>query len=324
MLPVVSFVVPCYNEVEYIGSCLASIRQQKIDPSTYEIIVVDNGSTDGTKELAASLGATVLLNSKRGAAASRNLGAQHAKGELLAFVDADCILDTMWLSKLSTHFLSESVSAVAAPAVPDIEGMTWVEKAWDKVFVRFTSNSLRDVVTVSNLASSNMLINKCCFKAVGGFDENLLSCEDYDLSQRLLKRGTLLLDLNIFVTHLRESKTIRELFCREIVRGRFSLRCFIKNGCALRELPSIILPFFNVTLFIALLILFFLKNIEIGFFVGIIYFLIPTIYLIRSGLRFENVKCIFQEYIVAITYVAARSFALIKEISDMSQLNFKH
>lgn len=318
MQPQVSFIIPCYNEREYVTGCIASIAGQLADPESFEVIVVDNGSRDDTREVAASLGARVLLNERRGAAASRNLGAGAARGELLAFVDADCLLDQQWLPTLSAHLASRGIAAAAAPAVPVEAGMTWVEKAWAEAFVCMARRSPAGVNSVSNLASSNLLIVKSYFHEVGGFDEALLSCEDYDLSQRLLKHGRLLLDENITVAHLRESKTLAELFQREVARGRFSLRCFIKNGCRLRELMSTAIPAANLMLFFALLLSLLWQKWSIALLCSLWFLGVPSIYLVRSGQVPGSVKSALQYYLVAADYVAARTFALLKELCDIA------
>lgn len=314
----VSFVIPCYNERDYIGECIASIRAQAQGAQSLEIIVVDNGSGDDTRELAASLGATVLLNRRRGAAASRNLGAKAAKGEYLAFVDADCLLDPLWLSTLSAHLSSSTTAAAAAPAVPVEQGMTWVEKAWAEVFVCMSRRSENGVNSVSNLASSNLLIVKSYFEQVGGFDEALLSCEDYDLSQRLLPHGRLVLDENIKVAHLRESKTMGELFRRETARGRFSLRCFLKNGCRLRELMSTAIPFFNLLLCLGILVSLTGRLWWAALFLLLWLLLLPTVYLLRRGQAPGGGGRAVQHYLVAADYVAARSVALLRELCDLA------
>lgn len=313
----VSFIIPCYNEASYIKNCINSIRHQDIDPTSYEIIVVDNGSRDGTDVLASELGAIVLTNPRRGAAASRNMGALHAKGEILAFVDADCILGSTWVTKLSNHLEKPHVCAVAAPAIPIEAGMTWVEKAWSKVFVCFPRNVQSDAVRASNLASSNMLIRTRIFKEVGGFDEGFLSCEDYDLSQRLLKIGILLIDNSIIVTHLRESKTVAELFRREVARGRYSLRCFVKNGYNIHEIPSIAIPLI-VMLIPILSVVHVIKGNYYLFIIQLVTLIIfPVVYILRSSKKLFCIKDKIQEYIVASTYVVARSTAMAKELYDI-------
>lgn len=323
MLPQVTFIIPCYNEVNYISGCVHSIYNQSCDKDIYEIIVVDNGSTDGTQDVAASLGAKVITNSRRGASASRNLGARYARGVFLAFVDADCILDPLWLNKLSAYFVDPEVVATAAPAIPPLSGISWVESAWSKLFVLPAVRGLNGVSTVSNLASSNLLIDRKHFELSGGFDENLLSCEDYDLSQRLSSYGNLLLDANIHVFHLRESKTMMELIKREIVRGRYSLRCFTKNGYSLRELPSAVIPLINLILSVYIITTIMLgKHLPILQIILLIL-LAPSIYILKGGFKIRSIKCMLTEYLIAASYAFARCVALLYELYDLLVLNAK-
>src|SRR4051812_49232056 len=87
--PRVSTVIPCFNGAAYLGDALASVLSQ--DFTDVEAIVCDDGSTDGSRDVARGLGARVrvVAQDHRGAAAARNLGVSHARGELLAFLDAD-------------------------------------------------------------------------------------------------------------------------------------------------------------------------------------------------------------------------------------------
>lgn len=316
----VSFIIPCFNEAEYIGNCINAIYSQNINHNSFELIVVDNGSTDSTREIASALGAIVLVNTKRGAASSRNMGARDARGNLLAFIDADCLLDPMWLSQMMKHLSDDAVVASAARAVPNKEGLTWVEKGWAKLFVRKSNRLNNDVTAVNSLGSSNLLINKKLFEKAGGFDEVLLSCEDYDLSQRIQRYGILLIDEHIRVTHLRESKTLLELFRREVSRGRYSLRCYAKNGFTLRELPSIAIPFFTIFLLGAFFIFIVMSEFAISSLILTTLAVVPTPYMLRSGLEYNKINIFFMEYAIAATYVAARSFALLTELSDLIRL----
>ena len=95
MQPLISVIVPALNEGSVIRRCLASLQQQRLPSDCFEVIVVDNGSTDRTREIARSFGGslavTVLERSGVRIAALRNLGAATARGEFLAFLDADCV-----------------------------------------------------------------------------------------------------------------------------------------------------------------------------------------------------------------------------------------
>src|SRR5687768_12090324 len=86
-LPNVSIVIPCYNQARYLPAALASVRRQGYQP--IECLVVDDGSTDDTAALAASLGARVISRPNGGVSAARNAGLAAARGELVVFLDAD-------------------------------------------------------------------------------------------------------------------------------------------------------------------------------------------------------------------------------------------
>jgi glycosyltransferase involved in cell wall biosynthesis len=91
---VISFIVPAYNEEKYLGATLASIHAAaKAVGEPYEIVVADDGSTDGTAALAESAGAKVTRVTHRQIASTRNSGARAASGDMFIFVDADTTID---------------------------------------------------------------------------------------------------------------------------------------------------------------------------------------------------------------------------------------
>jgi len=90
-----SFIIPAYNEEDYISNCIKSIKNQT--PKDFEIIVVDNGCTDKTSDIAKKLGSRVVKETKRSLSLARNKGAQVSRGDFLCFVDADGILSKNWL-----------------------------------------------------------------------------------------------------------------------------------------------------------------------------------------------------------------------------------
>lgn len=89
-VPTVSVVIPCYNQARYLPDAVASVREQSNRP--LECIVVDDGSTDGTSDVAAELGALVVRQTNKGVSAARNAGLAIARGEFVVFLDADDVL----------------------------------------------------------------------------------------------------------------------------------------------------------------------------------------------------------------------------------------
>jgi len=106
-------VIPALNEEEFIGDCLRSLRAQTRPPA--EIIVVDNGSTDRTVEIAKGLAARVIVMPDVGIVDLRQTGAEAAVNPIIVSTDADTTFPTFWLEKLLRHFSDPNVVAVGGP-----------------------------------------------------------------------------------------------------------------------------------------------------------------------------------------------------------------
>lgn len=100
----ISVIIPTYNEEKVISECVQSLKKQTI--KDLEIIVVDDGSTDATKEIVKNLGVKLLEQNHQGPAKARNLGASHAKGKVFVFVDADMVFDKDFIKNLIKPILS--------------------------------------------------------------------------------------------------------------------------------------------------------------------------------------------------------------------------
>ena len=100
----ISVVVPSYNEEKNIGECLGSLNRQILSRTEYEIIVVDGNSADRTREIAAPLADLVFVQTSPRVGGARNDGATRAKGEIVAFTDADCIAPADWLLRIRDDF----------------------------------------------------------------------------------------------------------------------------------------------------------------------------------------------------------------------------
>ncbi len=111
----VSVFVPAHNEAKYIGSCIDSLLRQSVPP--YEIIVVDNGSTDDTAKIVSSYGSVKLIKEKKpGILAARTTGFNSGKGDIIARLDADCKADTDWIEQIQHNFTEHPrLAAVSGP-----------------------------------------------------------------------------------------------------------------------------------------------------------------------------------------------------------------
>ena len=122
-----SIVVICCNEEEFIEECLGSIASQDYNSSLYEVLIIENGSTDKTQEVVKSFikdypNMNLIVSDVCGIAANRNIGISEAKYKYVAFIDADCTAEIGWLSSLVNGFQEESKknSRIAAIGGPNI------------------------------------------------------------------------------------------------------------------------------------------------------------------------------------------------------------
>ncbi len=171
-------VVPCRDEEGTIGACLRSVRRQQPAPAL--VVVVDNGSADGTVAAARPLADVVLSAPGASVAALRNAGAAAASGcEVLAFLDADCEAGAGWLAAA----LDALEGADVVGARTDAPGRAaWVARRWSEV-----ERTLGQAG--SYVGSRNMAVRADAFRRVGGFDEALRTTEDVDLCLRVRAAG---------------------------------------------------------------------------------------------------------------------------------------
>jgi GT2 family glycosyltransferase len=233
-----SFVVPVRNDAVGVERCLKSIAIAAAGHS-HEVIVVDNGSVDGSGTRARALGATVLRLDGR-VAHLRNAAAKVAQGRWLAFVDADHEIDEDWANAVMELESDDSVGAAGNAYHPPTSA-NWIQRAYD--LLRDHQPGVREAAW---LGSGNLVVRAACFNAVGGFDEALETCEDVDLCQRLRRRGfRVLADSRLRSTHHGDPATLSRLFVSELWRGRDNLRVSLRAP-ALRDLPSVMIPILDL------------------------------------------------------------------------------
>jgi len=178
----ISVVIPTFNRAEFILHAIKSVQNQSVHVK--EIIVVDDGSTDKTKELLKDENITYIYQENRGVSKARNRGIKEAKHEWIAFLDSD---DTWHKEKIkehvSLHVNSPELKASFSDEIWVRNGKIINKKKHLKKEEPTFINSLR----LCKIGVSTFFVHKSIFEKVGLFDENLKVCEDYDLWLRILR-----------------------------------------------------------------------------------------------------------------------------------------
>jgi len=197
--PEISVVVPVYNAMAVVPGCLASLDAQTLAPERYEVVVVDDGSTDATAGVVEAFLADararftfVRRPENRGPAAARNAGLAVARAPLVAFTDSDCEVAPDWLERALARFAAE-------PEVAGVEGRTD-----PKGDVGTLTHQMRNEAG-GLFMTCNMVYRREAIDAAGGFDERfrLAFLEDSDLAFAIMDAGgAIAWDPDVIVNHL--------------------------------------------------------------------------------------------------------------------------
>jgi glycosyltransferase involved in cell wall biosynthesis len=195
-----SIVVPAYNEASYVGAALKSLQAQDY-PDPYEIIVVDNNSTDGTGEIAASYGVTVVREMEPGVCQARQRGTAEAHGEIVVSTDADTVQPRDWLSRIDQQFRrSGAIVAVAGPC--RYQNPSWWADLYPKLLFGAVARVFALTGCVLYLSATNTAFRRSAFP---GYDLTMTQGGDeLDLLRRLRRKGKVVWDReNIVATSAR-------------------------------------------------------------------------------------------------------------------------
>ncbi len=303
----ISIIIPAYNEEKHIGPCLRSILNTDFPNTDYEIILVDNGSTDRTREIAEQFNVRIFITPDKNISGLRNLGAEHANGEILAFIDADCLATPQWLKNASHHIQNNKLAAWGAPPeIPD--NPTWVQNAWFSI-----RKNEAGIEYVNWLESMNLFVRKDYFTNIGGFNESLVTCEDVDFCYRIGRYGKILSDTSIKTIHLGEAHDVKTFFAKELWRGQSNLQGLRSHGIRRQELPSLMVPvYFGIFIPILMLISVILGN---TYILMIAFFLIffPAMGVIYKKKKNLNIHLMFNLFLLLQVYFFARTVAVVKK-----------
>jgi len=251
--PFISIVIPAKNEANLLPKCLNGIYDLDYPKDLYEVIVVDNGSTDNTEEVVGQYKEVIFISTEGNIGHVRNIGGKKSKGEYIAFIDADCIPSKNWLSESLTLINSNVEIDVVSATLASGESTStppWVEFFWVNYINSKNKNAVSTVETISSFC---FVIKRKVMESVDWFNPDLETCEDSDLGYRINQSGgKLVISKSISANHLRNAKTIAEFFYRQKWQGKSNIKNFLSHSLVLSELPSIFLPYAYVALIILL------------------------------------------------------------------------
>ena len=305
-IPFVSIIIPALNEESNIKRCVESI--QKVDSSgcDYEIIVVDNGSTDKTVEVAKDLEVRVFIKTDINIAGLRNFGVTIAQGNIFAFVDADCVVAKEWLQEALRELSDKQVGATGSNYKLYGKG-SWVSRAWE-----FNKKTRKDRCEVEWIQSGNLIIKKESFDAVGGFDEQLNVCEDSDICYRIKDKGyKIVSNKAIGSYHLGFAETLITFFKKQLWYGKDVLRVFFKSKNKKKYFKSLSLPLFFLLCIFVFCLSILLVKIKLMVLAVVTMFIVSFIWAMKVNFEKKRIRYIIPLTLLFFVFGIARAICLI-------------
>jgi glycosyltransferase involved in cell wall biosynthesis len=222
--PLVTVIVPVWNDVHRIKKCVQAIQSQNLDSNFYEVIVVDNSSTDGTFEVLSELSNIIVLNEPSpGSYAARNRALSIAKGKYVAFTDSDCLPSKNWLDEMLNYYkVDPSIGLIAGAVDFFIEESSDVETAAIDYESLFSMDQKINAHNGVSITANWFSTKKICLD-FGKFDASLKSGGDHALSKKISDKGfTVIYGRNAVVAHPR--RNISQIISKRkrIVGGKWS------------------------------------------------------------------------------------------------------
>ena len=215
----VSVIVPVYNNQESIKKCIEALLRQDYPKSNYEVIVVNDGSSDGTADVVTAYPVRYISQKNQGPAAARNRGAGEATGDIILFTDSDCVPDPDWIMEMVKPF-----------AVPDVVAVKGAYKTSQRALTaRFAQiefeerfNMLKKAESIDMVDTYSAGFRKGIFLEMKGFDTSfpVANNEDTELSYRMSRLGfRMVFNPDAIVYHLNHPDSIKRYARLKFWRG---------------------------------------------------------------------------------------------------------
>ena len=223
----ISIIIPALNEERMIGRCLESLAKLDFARERFEVLVVDNGSRDNTLSIAESfkdrLNLRVLEKTGVRISALRNMGARGALGDILAFLDADCLAPGDWLDRILELAPADGAGVLGAHYLLP-EDSSWVGRTWHRY------QEAPKAGEVSHVPAGDLIMRREDFLKLGGFDETIQTNEDYELCERARAAGMQVRAFpQIGVVHLGTAQSLRVFFRKQAWHGTHVIKVFLRD-----------------------------------------------------------------------------------------------
>ncbi len=298
----ISFIIPVYNEEENLPNVLSAIRQF-VTNLTYEIIIVDNGSTDSTVSIAQEFGAKVLYNSSSTIAGLRNLGAQSAQGRVLVFIDGDVIITQGWAENISEvlSIIEQDKRVITGSRYGVRTKPSWIEKHW---FLPMTQEK------ANYINGGNLIIDSDVFHEIGGFNDTLITGEDYEFCMRAKQKGIVIINNpKLHVIHEGYPKTLKQFIRREKWHGIqdvYNINSFLKSK------PAILSMFYWLSGMAGIILFLYYKSLI--YLMSAIFINTAICFLTTLFKRRQYPLSIFSYFLLYHVYFFARGLSLIERL----------
>lgn len=330
----VSVVILTFNEEKNIGRCLASLNQQDFSRQDFEILIIDNGSSDRTCSIVESflcdhkdLCVSLIHSSENNLGFARNLGFRRARADFVAFTDADVIVPSNWLSSLFKGFqknekIHTNLAAVGGGNLPPqneslfYDGLFLMTKSFFGHFGSTQSKIFYKSALVDHLSTVNVLYHKPSVVRAGSFSSEFSDvCEDVFLSCMLKKHGynLLMLEGNV-VTHFMDNTFLswtKRMF--RFGKGQMRVcRFFPKHFSVRLSLPIVFLFVIFISLYMSLINLKFL--LILMFYLLFVFGL--SIYLCRKNPISKQVIILFVQFLTThFSYAAGQVWGIFSSVA---------
>lgn len=201
----ISVVIPVYNGEKILARCLNSLASQTVPRDQYEIVVVNDGSKDGTKTVVEGFNVTLLSQENQGPAAARNHGVNVARGDIVLFIDADCSAAPNWIEEMTKPFNDPTIIGVKGTYKTTQKALIarFVQIEYEEKYERMKKYPYIDFIDTYSAG-----FRKNVFQKYGGYNTSFptATVEDQEFSFRLAKDGhKMLFQPDAFVYHLHQS-----------------------------------------------------------------------------------------------------------------------